>query len=146
MNDKEQLEAVYAGMAMMGFLIRGTPLHSIPEESKAMAKRMIEENTNIETHLSVANQIKSSTLIQYYNAMINRKDKSVILKNIHTPLLMIGGLHDLLIPIEQTMKEICYPNCSMISILKNSAHMGMIEEYEKTNKIISDFIRFANKL
>ena len=47
MNDKEQLEAVYAGMAMMGFLIRGTPLHSIPEESKAMAKRMMEENTTI---------------------------------------------------------------------------------------------------
>jgi hypothetical protein len=43
MNDKEQLEAVYAGMAMMGFLIRGTPLHNIPEESKAMAKRMMEE-------------------------------------------------------------------------------------------------------
>ena len=47
MNDKEQLEAVYAGMAMMGFLIRGTPLHSIPEESKAMAKRMMEETTTI---------------------------------------------------------------------------------------------------
>ena len=47
MTDKEQLEAVYAGMAMMGFLIRGTPLHNIPEESKAMAKRMMEGNTNI---------------------------------------------------------------------------------------------------
>lgn len=43
MSDKEQLEAVYAGMAMMGFIIRGTPLHNIPEESKAMAKRMMEE-------------------------------------------------------------------------------------------------------
>ena len=47
MNDKEQLEAVYAGMAMIGFLMRGTPLHSIPEESKAMAKRMMEEETNV---------------------------------------------------------------------------------------------------
>ena len=47
MNDKEQLEAVYAGMAMMGFLIRGPPLHSIPEESKAMAKRMMEEEVSI---------------------------------------------------------------------------------------------------
>jgi hypothetical protein len=47
MNDKEQLEAVYAGMAMMGFLIRGTPLHSIPEESKAMAKKMMEEETTV---------------------------------------------------------------------------------------------------
>ena len=47
MSDKEQLEAVYAGMAMMGFLIRGTPLHSIPEESKAMAKRMMEEEVSV---------------------------------------------------------------------------------------------------
>ena len=43
MTDKEQLEAVYAGMAMMGFIIRGSPLHSIPEDAKAMAKRMMEE-------------------------------------------------------------------------------------------------------
>jgi hypothetical protein len=42
MNDKEQLEAVYAGMAMMGYLIRGTPVHKIPEEAKAMAKLMME--------------------------------------------------------------------------------------------------------
>ena len=47
MTDEEQLEAVYAGMAMMGFLIRGTPLHSIPEEAKAMAKRMMEEENTI---------------------------------------------------------------------------------------------------
>lgn len=47
MTDKEQLEAVYAGMAMMGFLIRGTPLHNIPEESKAMAKRMMEEEVTV---------------------------------------------------------------------------------------------------
>ena len=32
MTDKEQLEAVYAGMAMMGFIIRGSPLHSRSEE------------------------------------------------------------------------------------------------------------------
>ena len=42
-NEKEYMEGLYTGMAMMGFLIRGTPLHSIPEESKAMAKRMMEE-------------------------------------------------------------------------------------------------------
>lgn len=47
MSDKEQLEAVYTGMAMMGFIIRGTPLHSIPEEAKAMAKRMMEEETTV---------------------------------------------------------------------------------------------------
>lgn len=47
MTDKEQLEAVYAGMAMMGYLIRGTPIHKIPGEAKAMAKLMMEEETTV---------------------------------------------------------------------------------------------------
>jgi len=47
MTDKEQLESVYAGMAMMGYLIRGTPIHKIPGEAKAMAKAMMEEETTI---------------------------------------------------------------------------------------------------
>jgi hypothetical protein len=47
MTDKEQLEAVYAGMAMMGFLIRGTPIHKIPGDAKAMAKAMMEEETTV---------------------------------------------------------------------------------------------------
>jgi hypothetical protein len=47
MNDKEQLEAVYAGMAMMGYLIRGAPIHKIPEDAKAMAKAMMEDEPTI---------------------------------------------------------------------------------------------------
>lgn len=47
MTDKEQLEAVYAGMAMMGFIIRGLPIHKIPEESKAMAKAMMDEESTV---------------------------------------------------------------------------------------------------
>jgi hypothetical protein len=43
MTDKEQLEAVYAGMAMIGYLIRGAPIHKIPSEAKAMAKAMMED-------------------------------------------------------------------------------------------------------
>ena len=43
MTDEEQLEAVYAGMAMIGFIIRGAPISNIPEESKAMARRMMED-------------------------------------------------------------------------------------------------------
>jgi len=47
MTDKEQLESVYAGMAMMGYLIRGAPIHKIPSEAKAMAKAMMEEETTV---------------------------------------------------------------------------------------------------
>ena len=45
MTDKEQLESVYAGMAMMGFIIQGQDLDDIPELSKKMARKMMEETT-----------------------------------------------------------------------------------------------------
>lgn len=43
-QDKEHLEAIYAGFAMLGFLMNGdySP-EEIPSRSKAMAKAMMEE-------------------------------------------------------------------------------------------------------
>lgn len=35
-NEKEYMESLYAGLAMMGYLIRGAPIHKIPGDSKAM--------------------------------------------------------------------------------------------------------------
>jgi hypothetical protein len=42
-NEKEYMESLYAGLAMMGYLIRGNPIHKIPEDAKAMAKAMMED-------------------------------------------------------------------------------------------------------
>ena len=47
MTDKEQLESVYAGMAMMGFIIQGQDLDVIPELSKKMAHKMMEEESTV---------------------------------------------------------------------------------------------------
>jgi hypothetical protein len=43
-QDKEHLEAVYAGLAMVGFLMNGDySIEEIPSRSKAMAKSMMQE-------------------------------------------------------------------------------------------------------
>ncbi len=43
-QDREHLEAIYAGFAMIGFLINGDySLEEIPSKSKIIAKAMIEE-------------------------------------------------------------------------------------------------------
>lgn len=42
-QDKEHLELLYAGFAMIGFIMSGEPLEEIPHMSKDMAKRMLEE-------------------------------------------------------------------------------------------------------
>lgn len=46
-NEKEYMESLYAGLAMMGYLIRGTPIHKIPDEAKAMAKAMMEDEPTL---------------------------------------------------------------------------------------------------
>ncbi len=46
-NEKEYMESLYAGLAMMGYLIRGAPIHKIPNDAKAMAKAMMEEESSI---------------------------------------------------------------------------------------------------
>jgi len=46
-NEKEYMESLYAGLAMMGYLIRGNPIHKIPEDAKAMAKAMMEDEKAI---------------------------------------------------------------------------------------------------
>lgn len=43
-QDKEHLEAIYAGLAMLGFLMNGDySIEEIPSRSKAIAKSMLEE-------------------------------------------------------------------------------------------------------
>lgn len=46
-QDKEYLEALYAGLAMVGYLMNGdyTP-EEIPGRAKQMARAMMEEETN----------------------------------------------------------------------------------------------------
>tara|TARA_R110000868_G_scaffold18467_12_gene81201 strand:- start:1763 stop:1951 length:189 start_codon:yes stop_codon:yes gene_type:complete len=47
-QDKDYLESLYAGFAMIGFLMNGDcSLEEIPGKSKALAKAMMEPETTI---------------------------------------------------------------------------------------------------
>ena len=90
----------------------------------------------------VARQIEKSqqftdeAIIAYYIAMINRPDRIHVLKNFNKPVLFIIGEHDKAIPFEQSMQQCYLPNQSHIHILRNSAHMGMLEEADKVNQAL----------
>ena len=85
----------------------------------------------------------ADALIQYYHAMINRPDRTAVLKIFSKPILFIIGQHDKAIPFDQSMQQCYLPNQSHIHILRNSAHMGMWEETQKTNLILHNFLQAA---
>ena len=85
-------------------------------------------------------KFKDETLIQYYEAMIDRPDRTAILKSFDKPILFIIGEHDLAIPLDISLQQCHLPMQSYVHILDQSAHMGMWEEKVKSNSILLDFL------
>ena len=73
--------------------------------------------------------------------MIDRPDRTSVLKNFSGSVLFIIGVHDKAIPFEQSMQQCYLPVQSHIHILRNSAHMGMWEETDKSNMQLLQFLQ-----
>ncbi len=87
----------------------------------------------VETQVEKSKSFTDEAIIQYYRAMIARPDRTHVLKNFPKPILFIIGEHDKAVPFEQSMQQCYLPVQSHIHILRNSAHMGMLEEAGKVN-------------
>jgi pimeloyl-ACP methyl ester carboxylesterase len=80
------------------------------------------------------------SLISYYEAMMKRSDRTDILKNAKNPVLFIAGEHDNAVPLNDVLKQCHLPEKSYIQVLKNSGHMGMMEETDKANGMLEEFL------
>ncbi len=94
----------------------------------------------VDKQIEKSRQFTDEAIIAYYQAMINRPDRTHVLKGFGKPVLFIIGKHDKAVPFEQSMQQCYLPNISYIHILRNSAHMGMLEEAEKVNQAIFQLI------
>ena len=94
----------------------------------------------IELQIEKCKSFSDEAIIQYYKTMINRPDRTEVLKNFNKPIHFIIGEQDKAIPFQQSLQQSYLPNQSYINILRNTAHMGMLEEQEKVNKILIDFM------
>lgn len=82
----------------------------------------------------------SAALVSYYHAMIYRPDRTIILKEAKIPILFIMGEYDNAIPLNDCLQQCHLPEKSYIHILFQSGHMGMLEETEKANRALKDFL------
>lgn len=115
----------------MAFLKTAIPgLFADAEKSKAHINTLLERGTSF----------SPEALIQYYEAMIARPDSTEVLRNIQQPVLFILGQHDKAVPFEQGLQQTYLPAITDINVLRNSAHMGMLEEKEKAVQILSNFL------
>lgn len=81
-----------------------------------------------------------NSLVHYYEAMIQRPDRSEILRKISKPVLIIAGEHDQAIPVKLSREQSYLPELCYFHSLKNSGHMGMIEEPGNSNLFLGKFL------
>lgn len=86
----------------------------------------------------VAKKMQDEGIIAALAAMKNRPDRSELLKNTKIPVQYIIGERDNFIPMS-LLQKLELPKNSDLVVLKNSGHMGFIEEKDKALDAIIKF-------
>lgn len=82
--------------------------------------------------LDQASGISAEALIHYQQAMMSRPDRRHVLTNLTIPVFFQLGQMDQAVTFESGLSQCHLPRTSEIKILRNTAHMGMLEEPEKS--------------
>ncbi|MEO6612171.1 MAG: alpha/beta fold hydrolase [Chitinophagaceae bacterium] len=94
----------------------------------------------IDEQVAAGHNFSARTLVSYYEAMIKRPDRTGILEKTRVPVLFIMGKYDNAVPMEDGLKQCHLPGKSYIHVLQKSGHMGMLEETEKSNLALENFL------
>jgi len=95
----------------------------------------------IEEQIAVSNNFLGSSLVKYYKAMMERPDRTKVLKNCKVPMLFIFGKYDNAVSLKDGLEQCAVPDLAYIHILENSGHTGMREEAEKANEILKNYLK-----
>lgn len=80
------------------------------------------------------------SLIAATKAMINRQDKSEVLKNAKVPVLLISGKEDVTVPLELSLKQAAYASITDFHLFSNSKHMTVFEKRKQVLSVIQQFL------
>ena len=91
----------------------------------------------------IASQIPGDGIIAVLNGMMIRPSRLTFMEEGEIPCLWILGIMDNYIPCDHIQTMVNLPSNARVVVLKNSGHMGFIEEEDLSVNIISNFV---NKL
>jgi pimeloyl-ACP methyl ester carboxylesterase len=94
----------------------------------------------IEKQIKDAYNFSESSVVSYYSAMMIRPDRCAVLKQFEKPVLFVSGEADTLIPTQDLLEQTKLAKKGHFYQLQYSGHMGMLEEPEKTNQILTSYL------
>lgn len=85
-------------------------------------------------------EFSKEALQQYYRAMMNRPDRTAVLKSNPLPVLFVIGTEDAPAPMNDVLQQTHLPDKSYIHVLQGIGHMSMLEAPDQLNKHLLAFI------
>ena len=95
--------------------------------------------------IKIAEQIATGNMIAYYRFIMERPDRTHVLMQTVLPVLIVAGKWDPAVPYMHSIEQIKHPSNGEIHLLEHSGHMGMIEETDKINQILRNFLTRISK-
>ncbi|HEX3024599.1 MAG TPA: alpha/beta hydrolase [Chitinophagaceae bacterium] len=90
--------------------------------------------------IEVSKFVNTKACQQYYAAMMNRPDRTHVLKGNPLPVLFIIGKEDVAAPLNDLMQQTGLPESVYIHVMNDVAHMSMLEAPDELNKFLLDYI------
>lgn len=94
----------------------------------------------LELSKEIASKIPAGGIIAVLNGMMARPSRLNLMEEGRVPCLWILGSMDNYIPVELILSGVKLPANAKVVILNNSGHMGFIEEEEKSQEAITEFV------
>lgn len=104
------------------------------------------EKSRVEELVQQSRQFSSEAVISYYQAMIARPDRTIVLYNSAVPVFFFIGEEDKAVNPKDAIKQTALPPVCKVKIAGNIAHMGMWEATDELNKAIAEFIHTVLQL
>lgn len=99
----------------------------------------------VEAYIQMGIRCPQGSMIAYYEAMMNRPDRTAVLSALNVPVLFIIGKDDNAVPLEGVLPQVSLPRSSSIHIFEATGHMGMWEVPEASNLVLQQFIAFCQQ-
>ncbi len=89
----------------------------------------------------IASVIPGNGIIALLNGMMKRPARTTIMEEGRVPCLWILGTMDNYIPYGVVQTKVKLPENARLVVLKNSGHLGFIEEEEISAQIVAEFVK-----
>ncbi|MEO8412810.1 MAG: alpha/beta hydrolase [Ginsengibacter sp.] len=94
----------------------------------------------VEQLIDLSRYFSDEALIQYYETMMQRPDRTPVLQSFNRPVLFMIGKGDNAVPLQASLEQVHLPSVAHVKILQNSGHMGLWEEKEEATLFLMNFL------